>query len=202
MTSILIWLAIGICAAAIVFLAAAFLRGVFRADADTPTGIDSSGGAVRISADSRSIITVRKVGASTRVEIRRSSWSGAGEEDHWEDGIAMGPTPVEVTKVTEPELYREYMDPSTCATRKYEIISMIYGQGLTLPLLPGLHEQYLREQEKAAKARKKAHRTLRIDRSVADTPMESMSGEEKSPEPERLDPDTVVGEPSETVSVS
>lgn len=190
MITTITWIAIGICASAIIVLLVILLQGNSHDTSSAQTGINARDGAVSIATDSSSIITVRKVGKSTRVDIRQGMWSGAGEEEQWEDGIAMGPTPVEVTKVTEPELYREYMDEKTTAIRKYEIIGIVYGEGLTLPLLPGLHEQYLREQKEAQEAKAKSHKTLHIDRSIAGTPMESISDEEDHPSPAvRIEPE-------------
>ena len=199
MTPVLSWAIVIMCLIAILVLVVMFLR-------DSPARHPSGGGiaddgAVEVSAGRGSVITVRKVGGTTRVEIR-PGWQVAAEEEQWEDGVALGPTPAEVTAIAEPELYREYMSPKTTATRKYEIISYVYGIGLTLPLIPGLHEQYLKEQESSGKetakesekdsGRGKPPKTLHIDRTVADIPMESMGDDD--PPPVKLDPEEYLQE--------
>lgn len=104
---------------------------------------DAGDDGVSISADSGSIVTVRKIGRTTRVDIRRDL------HDHWEGqgGIDLQPVGIETTRSLEPELFAEYMSPKTSATRKYEIVDYIYSIGLSLPHIRGLNEQWLREQE-------------------------------------------------------
>lgn len=108
----------------------------------------SSGGDARlpgtdVSVDAGgSVVTVRKVGRVTRVTIR-------GIHDHWEgdEAVTLPPTPIEAARREETALYNEYMSPSTSATRKYEIADELYALGYSLPLIPGLIEQWKREQE-------------------------------------------------------
>jgi len=160
-----------ICIAAIVALTATFIWDMLK-ESGFPA-IRPDVGSVQVSADAGSVVTVRKVGGTTRVEIRQT-WQGAVDEEQWEDGTALAPTPAEITATSEPELYREYMSPKTSATRKYEIIDYVYGIGLTLPLIPGLHEQYLKEQARKAPGKEPARRKLHIDRSVGNTQMEDI----------------------------
>ncbi len=96
-----------------------------------------------ISTPSSSIVTVRKVGKTTRVDIRLDV------HDHWEGegGVAIKPTPVEITRLEQPELYEEYMSSEATATRKYEIADELYSMGYSLPYIRGLHEQWVREQK-------------------------------------------------------
>ena len=167
MINIVAWVAVGICTLTIIIVMVVLLFGNQNS---SPRGATQNGfdGAVEVSADRGSVITVRKVGGTTKVEIR-PTFFGVGEEDHYEDGLVLPPPSVDVTKLTEPELYREYMSATTTARRKYEIIDYIYGLGLTLPLIPGLHEQFIKETEaeKPPKKEKPSHKTLNIDREVA-----------------------------------
>ena len=98
---------------------------------------------VSISAAEGSVVTVRKVGRTTRVDIHPDI------HDHWEGGggVDISPTPIEITRREEPELYAEYMNPRTPASRKYAIADYIYSLGLTLPFIHGMNEQWKREQE-------------------------------------------------------
>ena len=165
---------------------------------------------VSIAAAAGSIVTVRKVGSSTRVDIRPDI------HDHWEGDrdIDVAPTPIEITRSEEPELYAEYMSPSTSATRKYEIADYLYGIGLCLPFIPGLHQQWLREQEAAGAALpKKGHvnpateetpvntaggategglvmRRLIVDESLRHEPLPAMEPEEPADEPSPQEPDS------------
>lgn len=183
MINIITWIAVGLCIITVIIVGVTFL---FGNSGQEPSRRAATSGepAVEVSADRGSVITVRKVGGATRVEIR-SQFYGVGEEDY-DEGVPLAPPSVEVTKATEPELYREYMSAKTTAARKYEIIDYIYGMGLTLPLIPGLHEQFLKETE-TRKPEKPKHKTLNIDRKVADTPMPSMS--EQPDAPVRLEPE-------------
>lgn len=93
-----------------------------------------------------SIVTVRRVGSVTSVSIT------GGPLDHWEGGaVTLEPLGPEATRLYEPELYSEYMSPSTNAIRKYEIIEDVYAKGFTLPYIKGLHEKYLQEKSEAMK---------------------------------------------------
>lgn len=93
-----------------------------------------------------SIVTVRRAGRVTSVSIT------GGPLDHWEGGaIALEPLGPEATRLYEPDLYSEYMSPSTSAIRKYEIIEDVYAKGFTLPYIKGLHEKYLQEKAEALK---------------------------------------------------
>lgn len=135
-------------------------------------------GEVSVSAAEGSIVTVRKVGGVTSVVVH-SHWEG-------EDGITPPALPPDITRAREPELYAEYMSPETTATRKYEIIDLVYGLGYTLPAIPGLHEQYMKEvressgkkggkspvnlSERAGRPIKRLH----IDRSVSPSDVPDM----------------------------
>ena len=92
-----------------------------------------------------SIVTVRKIGPITSVTIRQ------GISDHWEgsEGVALPLLGPEATRIHEPALWAEYMDPSTSAIRKYEIIDEVYALGFTLPYEKGLLERYKRELKEA-----------------------------------------------------
>ena len=70
-----------------------------------------------------SIVTVRKIGRVTSVSIHD------GIRDHWEgpDGVPISPLSPESTRYYYPELYDEYMSPSTSAIRKREIIDEVYA---------------------------------------------------------------------------
>lgn len=144
-------------------------------------------GDVSVSADSGSVITVRKVGGVTSVVVH-SHWEGDG-------GAPLPFLPSEVTRLNEPELYAEYLSEETSATRKYEIIDLIYGLGYTLPAIPGLHEKYLEERRAAAAAAAPAkapvdmtgrpdaiRRRMHIDRNVSpsDVPDMDAPGDEKT----------------------
>lgn len=109
-------------------------------------GQDGDAPSNELSIDSgASIVTVRKIGPITSVTIRQ------GVSDHWEgsEGIALPLLGTEATRRHEPALWAEYMDPSTSATRKYEIIDEVYALGFTLPYIKGLNEQYKREMKEA-----------------------------------------------------
>ncbi len=96
-----------------------------------------------ITAPENSVVTVRKVGMITHVDIRSNI------HNHWEGegGVETKPTPVEITRRDCPELYEEYLSSETTATRKYEIVDELYSMGYTLPLIPSLHEQWVLEQQ-------------------------------------------------------
>lgn len=106
---------------------------------------DSSG--LSINAGDRSIVTVRQIGRTTRVDIRPDV------HDHWEGSgaIDIKPVGVELTRQLEPELFAEYMSVETSATRKYEIADYIYSIGLSLPYIRGLNEKWRAEQEALSK---------------------------------------------------
>lgn len=155
---------------------------------------------VSISASQGSVVTVRKVGRTTRVDIHPDI------HDHWEGGggVDISPTPIEVTRREEPELYAEYMNPHTPASRKYAIADYIYSLGLTLPYIQGMNEQWRREQKELDSRQKPApspvnpiteptpvnpeggelrgglvRRTLDINQSLREEPMPDMA-----PDPE------------------
>jgi len=155
---------------------------------------------VSINAAEGSIVTVRKVGRTTRVVIRSDI------HDHWEgsDGIELSPTPIEITKQEEPELYAEYMSPRTSAIRKYEIADYIYSLGLTLPYIRGLHEEWQKERERLASADPSQERTpvnptggkmhggivyrkLNINHNLREEPIGDMESED-APSPEQQPP--------------
>lgn len=109
-------------------------------------GQDATSPSNEIAIDSgESIVTVRKIGPVTSVTIRQ------GVRDHWEgsEGVALPLLGPEATRLHEPALWAEYMDPSTSAIRKYEIIDEVYALGFSLPHIKGLHEQYKREIKEA-----------------------------------------------------
>ena len=54
-----------------------------------------------------------------------------------------------MTRREQPELYAEYMDPGTSASRKYEIIDEVYALGYTLPYIRGLNDLYKKELKDA-----------------------------------------------------
>lgn len=86
-----------------------------------------------------SVVTVRKVGDTTMVDIRSDI------HDHWEDdgrGVQVAESPIELTRSEQPQLYEEYMSASTAASRKYEIAEYLYEMGYTVPFIRGLNEQY------------------------------------------------------------
>ena len=116
-----------------------FLLLLPTAEKDIAKGIES----ISVSSDQGSVVTVRKVGRVTSVTIR------GGVQDHWdgEGGVPVPLLPTEATKTHEPELYAEYMDPSTSAIRKYEIIDEVYALGFTLPYIRGLNEAYKKEMK-------------------------------------------------------
>jgi len=130
-----IWLVAAV--AIVIILAAAIVLFVPREKLPQEEATESV-----ITAPESSVVTVRKIGGTTRVDIHTSIHS------HWEGdgGVAPKPTPVEVTRREQPELYEEYMSSETTATRKYEIVDELYSMGYTLPLIPSLHEQWVREQ--------------------------------------------------------
>ena len=163
--------------------------------------VKAPGTDVSISAARGSVVTVRKVGRTTRVDIHPDI------HDHWEgsSGVDIAPTPIEVTRREEPELYAEYMDPHTTASRRYAIADYIYSLGLTLPYIHGMNEQWRREQEQeqAEAVNPITERTpvnpqggelrgglvmrrLDIDQGLREEPMYDMSPEpdETSPEEE------------------
>ena len=141
MSSVILWAVIVLAALLTVFLVILFAPS----GSPQPKGREPAPG-VSIAAAAGSIVTVRKVGSATRVDIRPDI------HDHWEGDrdIDVAPTPIEITRSEEPKLFAEYMSPATSATRKYEIADYLYGIGLCLPFIPGLHQQWLREQEQAA----------------------------------------------------
>lgn len=147
-----------------------------------------------------SVVTVRRIGVHTSVTIR-------GVADHWDEsrGVALPPTPIEVTRAEEPELYAEYMSPDTSATRKYEIADHLYSMGYSLPLIPGLIEQWKREQEELRVLRERdaeatraaleptppAYRNLDIDESLRHEPLDDLAPPEAplGDSPEEIDID-------------
>ncbi len=148
-----------------------------------------------ITTPSSSVVTVRKVGQTTHVDIKTNV------HNHWEgdDGVATRPTPVEVTRREQPELYEEYMSSEATATRKYDIIDELYSMGYTLPLIPDLHEQWLSEQRMVRVQREDppeedpAPNRLRVNHDLSAEPLPSMGDEggedeefipESEPEPE------------------
>lgn len=202
MSPSLFWVAV-VAALAIVIILAFTLLG----SSDSQKKESTPSADVSINAAEGSIVTVRKVGRTTRVVIRSDI------HDHWEgsDGIDLSPAPIEITKQEEPELYAEYMSPKTSALRKYEIADYIYSLGLTLPYIHGLHEQWQkeREAEKAAASSgdpaKEAtpvnpsggqmrggvvYRKLDINHNLREAPIGGMDPEEEVPVPEQ--------QPSET----
>ena len=137
-STVLFWVAIAVALVITVILALAMFSG-----GDSQKTQPHASADVSINAAEGSIVTVRKVGSTTSVIIRSDI------HDHWEgaDGIDISPTPVELTRREEPELYEEYMSSKTPASRKYEIADYIYSIGLTLPFIHGLHEQWQQEQQ-------------------------------------------------------
>lgn len=135
MSQTLFWVAIGVALLIAVILTVTLLSQGDSSKKDAPSAD------VSINAAEGSIVTVRKVGRTTRVFIRSDI------HDHWEgsDGIDLSPAPIEITRSEEPQLYAEYMSPKTSAIRKYEIADYIYSIGLTLPYIHGLHEQWQKE---------------------------------------------------------
>jgi len=141
-----------------------------------------------ITAPGHSVITVRKVGRTTRVDIR------ADIHSHWEgeEGVAPKPTPVEVTRREQPELFEEYMSPEATATRKYAIVDELYSMGYTLPLIPSLHEQWVLEQQMVRAQQEDppkedpAPRRLNVDYALSAVPMPPLGDEPgtEGPEPE------------------
>lgn len=197
MTSPVFWLVAIIAGIAIAIAAVLILpQPPSRGDAPLP-GTDVSVNA------GGSIVTVRKVGRMTSVTIR-------GIHDHWEgdEAVTLPPTPIEATRREETELYNEYMSPSTSATRKYEIADELYAMGYSLPLIPGLIEQWKREQEELKAFRDKggdartvleptppiypknltrggaAPKGLDLDESLLSEAMPDMSEAEEEPHPE------------------
>lgn len=140
---------------------------------------------IKVDAGAGSIITVRKVGDVTSLLIQpsvRDSWEGEG-------GVPLPALPPEVTRVREPALYAEYMDPSTSAVRRYEIIEDLYAIGYSLPHIRGLHEAYKKEIEAALSSGDPdartalgrtpvnlagAYRTMEGDPAMRSVPMEDM----------------------------
>ena len=141
MSTILLWVAVGVTVILVILLAVALFASSGEGQKQPAPTAD-----VSINAAEGSIVTVRKVGRTTRVVIRSDI------HDHWEgsDGIDISPAPIELTRQEEPELYEEYMSSKTSAIRKYEIADYIYSLGLTLPYIHGLHEQWQKENEKAS----------------------------------------------------
>ena len=130
------------------------------------------------------VVTVRHAGQSMTIVIRdgtrlRDGMEGGG-------GITLPQLPTEAAARIFPALYSEYMSPDTSASRKYEIIDLVYGLGYTLPAIPGLHEQYMKEvressgkkggkspvnlSERAGRPIKRLH----IDRSVSPSDVPDM----------------------------
>lgn len=142
---------------------------------------------VSIAASPGSIVTVRKVGTTTRVDIRPDV------HDHWEGDrdIDVAPTPIEATRREEPALYAEYMSPSTSATRKYEIAEYLYGIGLTLPFIPGLYEKMQSEKRPAQKdvQRERAPRDLSSQPAGQETVRADAGTSGDGPSYRRLDVD-------------
>ena len=96
------------------------------------------------------VVTVRHAGQSMTIVIRdgtrlRDGMEGGG-------GITLPQLPTEAAARIFPALYSEYMSPDTSASRKYEIIDLLYDLGFTLPYTKGLYEQYRRERDEAGKA--------------------------------------------------
>lgn len=196
MSPSLFWVAVVAALAIIIFLAFVVFGSPEGQKKNSPPSAD-----VSINAAEGSIVTVRKVGHTTRVVIRSDI------HDHWEgsDGIDISPAPIEITKQEEPELYAEYMSPKTSAIRKYEIADYIYSLGLTLPYIHGLHEQWQKERETMSQAAAagdpaaestpvnraggKMHggivyRKLDINHSLREEPVGEMDPEEETPVPE------------------
>lgn len=144
-------------------------------DNDPSTGVS-------INTPEGSIVTVRKIGRTTRVEIRNDI------HDHWEgsSGIEIKPVGIETTRKLEPELFAEYMDPHTSAIRRYEIADYIYSMGLTLPYIKGLVEQWHREVGETARGSDAHPPTGKLDvnRSVGDEPLPAMEPEDGDIPPE------------------
>lgn len=142
---------------------------------------------VSINASDGSVVTVRKIGRTTRVDIRDDV------HDHWEGSgaIAIKPVGIELTRQLEPELFAEYMSVETSATRKYEIADYIYSIGLSLPYIRGLNEKW-RDEQAAMAAGNPAlehtpvnphggqmvkgivYKTLEINRDLQAEPMEDL----------------------------
>lgn len=139
-TTIIIYLAAGLAIIVAILLVLALLSM-------SSHGRESQDSGVSINTAEGSIVTVRKIGRTTRVDIRNDI------HDHWEGsgGIDLQPVSIETTRQLEPELFAEYMSPKTSATRKYEIVDYIYSIGLTLPHLRDLNIQFRKEQQEAQK---------------------------------------------------
>ena len=135
MPTTLFWVAVGVALVTVIILAVTLLSPSESHRAEQASAD------VSINAAEGSIVTVRKIGNTTRVVIRSDI------HDHWEgaDGVEIQPAPIEITKKEEPALFAEYMSPKTPAVRKYEIADYIYSIGLTLPFIHGLHEQWQKE---------------------------------------------------------
>lgn len=102
---------------------------------------------VEIHASPGAIVTVRKIGPATRIDVRREK-----DEDWMSEPLSIDPIPIEATRNAYPELYDEYMADETSAIRKYEIIDIIYSFGFTLPAIPGLQQLWKKEQEELRKS--------------------------------------------------
>lgn len=135
MSTVITWFLVSL-AGAIVILLVMILAAPSDQDKTKEPGVS-------INATRGSVVTVRKVGRTTRVDIHPDI------HDHWEGspGVDIAPTPIELTMREEPELYAEYMNPRTSASRRYAIADYIYSLGLTLPYIHGMNEQWKREQE-------------------------------------------------------
>jgi len=182
MTTISIW-TVALVAVILIALAAILLLSSGGKERGGEGSVESV-----ISTPSSSIVTVRKVGQTTRVDIRLDV------HDHWEGegGVAPKPTPVEITRLEQPSLYEEYMSSEATATRKYEIADELYSMGYTLPFIPGLHEQLLREQ-KAVRAEREdppeaprgddvAPNRLDINHDLVAEPVPPMGGDDPEEE--------------------
>ena len=141
MSTTAIWLIAALVVIAVIFAVLLFLPGQ---DRNSPVTVAER---VSLAPSPGSIVTVRKVGRITSVVIREDI------HDHWEgDSIPLPLLPTEVTRREQPELYAEYMDPGTSASRKYEIIDEVYALGYTLPYIRGLNELYKKELKDAMEA--------------------------------------------------
>ncbi len=85
-----------------------------------------------------SVVTVRKVGAQTKVIVEPIA-------EPVDEGESVDLESVESTRKAYPVLYEEYMSDSTPARRKYEILEQLSQVGYVLPYIEGLHDKYRRE---------------------------------------------------------
>ena len=144
---------------------------------------DTGGRSSEIAIDSgESIVTVRKIGTVTSVTIR------PGIRDHWEgsEGVAVPLLGPEATRLHEPALWAEYMDPSTSAIRKYEIIDEVYALGFTLPYEKELLERYERTPVNLTPAHQdgpgpEEYKKVQINQELLHEPTPDMG--EDAPEP-------------------